>query len=541
MKKLVSAVLVIAMSVMCLFSVPCSAATAVSVSGGSLRELITLLDQNMPDGTDSQAGQRDRVQVFNTVAAYVENDNSMATFISLIENMNTDGSINPDPSDPLGGTMNSIVNRLNERLAASGKSLSYYKDSLLFALDVIKGIPQNKRQAALDDFTAAQDQVDQASYVGGVFQGWAEEEKLDDDPAFQTALQNVYAEFVVPSGDGDVKLGTHGVGPNTILRLVRALQGSMMLTDAEAGSANFVLKNASSSFVSAVRENVSAHFSSINGSTDLSGEAIINEIIKAINEYDASIKADMKTVLGSSAVHLYEPYKAPTSTPTPSSGSSSSSRRDRNNTSNSTTSNIATNVATWAAPAAPEAAEAAYVYTDTEDHWAKDYIGALTKRGVFKGYADGSYKPDMSITREEIAVALTRALGLEEEAKKAAAVSFNDSTNIAAWANDAVNLMVKNGVFKGYDDGEFKPQRIISREEIVAVIIRLFRTNLSSSALDYTDKDDVGEWARGYLEKASSLSIVTGYPDGSFQPAKAITRGEAAKILYNFMHYAGLL
>ena len=192
-------------------------------------------------------------------------------------------------------------------------------------------------------------------------------------------------------------------------------------------------------------------------------------------------------------------------------------------------------------PAAPAAAEAAYIYTDTEDHWAQDYIAELSKRGIFNGYADGSFKPDIGITREEIAVALTRALGLENQAKFVKDYRFADSSYISLWAVDSVNMMVKMGVFEGYDDGEYKPKRIITREEMIAVIMRMFSSDLVRAELTYTDHEHIGDWAREYLEKATNMSIVDGYPDGTFRPANSITRAEAAKILYNFMHYAGLL
>ncbi len=510
MKKLVSVFLVLAMSATFLFAMPCAAAD-ISFTSGSISSLIGLIGDNMPDT------QAKRSEVFSIMREYMDADNDMATLIDAVETLS-------EPIPTLPANLVAIVDRLNASLG--GEGLAAYRNELLFILDVIKAIPAENREAAIDAFIAAQDVADQGS-------SFAEESKVDSNADFQAALNSVYNTFV--SGTGDTNLATHGVGPNTILRLVLALQGQLMLTDATNSSEDFALKSIDSTFAARLNANVSEHFTSINGSTDLSGASIVNAIIDVVNdEASDAIKADMKTVLGSSAVGLYAKYEAPSR---PSTGSSSSDRRDPDNKKP----NMSTGVKNWTEPAAPEAAGSAYVYTDTADHWAKDYIAALSARDIFKGYEDGSFNPDMGITREEIAVALTRALGMEAAAKNAKANSFTDAGEIAAWAEGAVNLTVNAGVFKGYDDGSFKPKKTITREEMVAVIIRLFSTNISSTKLTYTDTHEIGDWAQGYVEKASTLSIVAGYPDGSFQPKNDITRAEAAKILYNFMHYAGLL
>ncbi|MBR5236628.1 MAG: S-layer homology domain-containing protein [Clostridia bacterium] len=513
MKKLVSVVLVLAMSTTFLFAMPCAAA-GVSFTSADIGTMINLIGDNMPET------QARRSEVFGVMSLYMSTDAGMQTLIDTVEALSDPGYVMPE-------NLVSIVNRLNASLGGDG--LAAYGDKLLFVLDVIKAIPEDNREDAINAFIAAQDAADLGS-------SFADESKVDANAAFQAALHSVYEAFV--SNEGDSNLESHGVGPNTILRLVLALQGQMMLTDAANGTEDFALKTIDSTFATRLSANVSEHFTNINGKTDLSGTNIVKAIINAVNSAtNDTIKANMKTVLGSSEVELYTRYVAPSS---PSGGSSSSSGNGRPNT-ESDKANMSTTVKNWTEPAAPPAAGNAYVYTDTANHWAKDYIGALSERGIFKGYEDGSFKPDLGITREEIAVALTRAMYMEKAAEKAKANDFTDVDKIAAWAKGSVNLTVNAGVFKGYDDGSFKPQKTIIREEMVAVIIRMFSTNISTTKLTYTDTHTIGDWAKGYVEKASTLSIVVGYPDGSFQPKNNITRAEAAKILYNFMHYAGLL
>ena len=357
----------------------------------------------------------------------------------------------------------------------------------------------------------------------------------------QEALEDIYEYFVHNDGEpGDAQLATHGIGINTILRLSFAFQDSLVLTDAAEGSDDFAVKTISDEFESGLYTYVTNHFNTINGTTITSGDDVINALVAALNSFDASLKADIKTVLGASEIDLYTPLVVEDDDDDDDS-SRPSSRPSSSPTKPDITQQIGKLEANKSEVSQPPVAEAAYVYTDTEEHWAKDYVAELSKRGIFNGYEDGSFRPDLGITREEIAVAMTRALELEAKAKRAPYANFTDSSYISSWAIEAVNMMVKVGIFTGYDDGYYRPQQIITREQLVAVVMRMFSSDLDKTALAYNDHNDIGDWARTYVKQATELSIVGGYPDGSFRPANSITRAEAAKILYTFMHYAGLL
>ncbi len=367
-------------------------------------------------------------------------------------------------------------------------------------------------------------------------EAWTEdvEEKLTTDSSFQTALQALYNEFV--SEAAQIKLAQSGIGANAIAALSAAFDGNLYLTDNTVGGKNFAVKSSDDDFVDNLGTKLSRHFASLNGN-EITGEKVLAAFIDALNDFSSTDKTNIKTVLDHDKVDLYTPLEA--ATQRPSSGSSSSGKKN-NSSSSSKSDPIRVQIVTYATPEPPAEAAPENLYDDTIDHWGKDYVGALTASGVLTGYGDGTFMPNMGVTREEIAVILTRALGLETAASVAATTNFTDRSYISEWAIDAVNVMVRRGVFEGYDDGSFKPQQVISREEMVAVIIRTFSNEIGRSALTYTDADTVSEWAREYLEKATGLSLVEGYPDGSFRPRQTITRAEAAKVMYNYMHYAGL-
>lgn len=105
---------------------------------------------------------------------------------------------------------------------------------------------------------------------------------------------------------------------------------------------------------------------------------------------------------------------------------------------------------------------------------------------------------------------------------------------------NAVYVLSDRGVYAGYGDGSFMPEKIISRQELVSLLGRHLSGNYSEE-LTYADKDDIYYWAVDDVKKLSSYKIVSGYPDNTFRPVNDITRAEAAVILYNTMYRLGMI
>ncbi|MBO5930296.1 MAG: S-layer homology domain-containing protein, partial [Clostridia bacterium] len=113
---------------------------------------------------------------------------------------------------------------------------------------------------------------------------------------------------------------------------------------------------------------------------------------------------------------------------------------------------------------------------------------------------------------------------------------FADDDDIAPWARGYVNVALREKWFVGYDDNEYKPNRIISRQELIAVIMRLAGSTEAIEP-DYLDADAIHGYAKNFVGHASELGIVNGYPDGTFRPLNDVTRAEVAKILYFGLEY----
>ncbi|WP_198038698.1 D-alanyl-D-alanine carboxypeptidase family protein [Planococcus lenghuensis] len=108
-----------------------------------------------------------------------------------------------------------------------------------------------------------------------------------------------------------------------------------------------------------------------------------------------------------------------------------------------------------------------------------------------------------------------------------AATEFTDLSE-SHWAEDEITYLAERNVIEGYPNGDFGLGDHITRAEATSFLAR--ELELTSSPPTFTDVDS-GHWAAGSIGAAADAGIITGYPDGSFQPDEPIERDEVAAIL----------
>ncbi|ERT62729.1 S-layer homology domain-containing protein, partial [Peptoniphilus sp. BV3AC2] len=138
------------------------------------------------------------------------------------------------------------------------------------------------------------------------------------------------------------------------------------------------------------------------------------------------------------------------------------------------------------------------------------------------GYPDGTFRPNANITRAEAAAMISRLKGYSLNDKTAP--EFKDSK--VGWFKAAINAVFKNGLMKGYKDGNFRPNDKITRAEFAQMIKNIDKSNSAVA----TFKDVKGHWAEDAINQAFGNGRISGYPDGTFRPDAPITRAEAVKI-----------
>jgi len=163
--------------------------------------------------------------------------------------------------------------------------------------------------------------------------------------------------------------------------------------------------------------------------------------------------------------------------------------------------------------------------TDTANHWANAVISDWESKGLIKGYEDGTFKPDNSVSRAEFVTMMNNVLKNDAEGT----VSFTDVKE-TDWFYQAVAAAVNVGYCNGYEDGTFKPSATISRAEAAVMIANAMGLEQDAAGAEGFS-DEIPVWAVGSVGAVVKAGYMSGYPDGTFGAAKSITRAEAVSSL----------
>ena len=143
------------------------------------------------------------------------------------------------------------------------------------------------------------------------------------------------------------------------------------------------------------------------------------------------------------------------------------------------------------------------------------------------GMPDGSFRPNESITRAQLAVILYALDDYEPGSKCFTDVRSN------SWYAAAVNALAAAGVVSGYADGSFHPNATATRAELVTILAALSGESCTGSP-SFSDVSP-RHWANNAIALAQEKGWVSGYDDGSFRPSNPVTRAETVTILNRFL------
>ena len=124
------------------------------------------------------------------------------------------------------------------------------------------------------------------------------------------------------------------------------------------------------------------------------------------------------------------------------------------------------------------------------------------------------------------------------------ASAFKDDKDVSADYAEAVAVLNGMDVFKGYEDGSFKPQGNITRAEVATIIYRIYtgdvakndKSGLYSTYNKFSDMTGAG-WAAGYIGYCANAELVKGYPDGTFKPSGNVTGYEVLAMILRAVGY----
>lgn len=149
---------------------------------------------------------------------------------------------------------------------------------------------------------------------------------------------------------------------------------------------------------------------------------------------------------------------------------------------------------------------------NTADHFA--YV---------QGYPDGTVKPAGNITRAETAAILFRLM--DDASRKTYYSTKSGFRDVASgsWYNTYVATLNNAGVITDSSNGYFRPNEAITRAELAAMLAKFSET---TSAANYFNDVSAKYWAANAIAICAKLGWITGYPDGTFRPDRNVTRAE---------------
>ncbi|WP_258207028.1 cadherin-like beta sandwich domain-containing protein [Paenibacillus radicibacter] len=173
--------------------------------------------------------------------------------------------------------------------------------------------------------------------------------------------------------------------------------------------------------------------------------------------------------------------------------------------------------------------------SDITGHWAEEKIKQAVKQGIVKGFENGTFAPDSTVSREDFIVMLMHGL---KSTKDGAALTFTDEAQIGDWAKKAVAQAIEAGYVTGYSDGTFEPKQNISRQELAVIIAKSSGIEYDVQAsvqTKFADDSMIESWAKSAVHAIELAGIVQGHEGNLYEPTGYTTRAEAITIIMSML------
>ena len=177
----------------------------------------------------------------------------------------------------------------------------------------------------------------------------------------------------------------------------------------------------------------------------------------------------------------------------------------------------------------PEEKDEKSVFNDIDNYdWAEEAILGLYEVGIVNGMEEGVFNPAGRVTREQFSKMVVELFGLNLSDGKTNFVDVKED----AWYAPYVAVALNAGYIQGQSSEYFGIGEEIMRQDMATILYRALGDSNSKVVLDFTDNDDIAEYAIDAIAELVGLGIMNGYEDGSFQPRGTATRAEAAKVVW---------
>ncbi len=185
-------------------------------------------------------------------------------------------------------------------------------------------------------------------------------------------------------------------------------------------------------------------------------------------------------------------------------------------------------------------------FADVNNHWAKDAVNDMGSRMVVNGVTDTTFNPNANITRAEFAAIIVRGLGLPTGKSTD---SFSDVKS-DAWYAGAVQTATSYKLINGFEDGTFRPQDTITREQAMMIVAKAMSltglaertpaSDATAALAGFADHSQIGSWAKDNLALTVRANLINGR-SGKMEPQANMTRAEVAALVERLLKQSGLI
>lgn len=167
-----------------------------------------------------------------------------------------------------------------------------------------------------------------------------------------------------------------------------------------------------------------------------------------------------------------------------------------------------------------------------DGYWAQKEINQMVTDKVMNLDDQGNFNPDGSVQRAEFTSMLVKVLG-QSDLQVYIQNPFEDVTTSTNLYDDIMRSE-QIGLVYGYPDGTFQPEKTISKAEVTSTVSHITKDNTADISVleSFSDVDKIPEWAKTAYAKTVTYNLYVNYPDSqAFEPERDITRAETAVLL----------
>jgi hypothetical protein len=181
-----------------------------------------------------------------------------------------------------------------------------------------------------------------------------------------------------------------------------------------------------------------------------------------------------------------------------------------------------------------------FTFTDENQISAtfRDYVNCMAAYGITIGYPDGSFRPGLSVNRQQMALFIARYVSQAEDGDidipNAPNSGYPDRNAATPEGRQAIDFLTQRGVVEGYPDGTYRPGNDVTRAQMASFIARAMEAvgaDLPEGDDDTFDDVDAADTHSDNINALAEAGIVRGYGDGTYRPGNPVTRQQMSQFI----------